>query len=111
VELQGLYHRLNEASQRVRYNSDELLSEQRANLTESVKEIEVLLARLEYEINGLVQKVYDVEDSIQSFERQVDDVESRAAELKVTLETESWLHWFVRTLTGIGTGPNITRET
>lgn len=111
AELQGIYHKLNEACQRVRYSSDELLSEQRENLTESVKEIEVLLARLEYEINGLVQKVQDVEDSIQNFERQVDDVESRAAELKITLETESWLHWFVRTLTGIGTGPNITRET
>lgn len=111
AELQTVYHQLNEACQRVRYNSDELLSEQRENLTESVKEIEVLLARLEYEINGLDQKVHDVEDSIQSFERQVDHVESRAAELKVTLETESWPHWFVRTLTGIGTGPNITRET
>ncbi|KJK75796.1 hypothetical protein H634G_09160 [Metarhizium anisopliae BRIP 53293] len=110
TELQGIYHRLNEACQRIHYNSDELLSEQRENLTESVKEIEVLLARLEYEINGLSQKVADVEDSIQNFERQVDDVESRAAELKVTLETESWPHWFVRTLTGIGTGPNITRE-
>lgn len=111
AELQGLYHRLDEACQRVRYNADELLSEQRENLTESVKEIEVLVARLDYEINGLVQKVLEVEDSIQNFERQVDDVESRAAELKVTLETESWAHWLVRTLTGVGTGPNITRET
>ncbi|GAB0132472.1 hypothetical protein EsDP_00000907 [Epichloe bromicola] len=111
AELQGLYHQLDEACQRVRYNTDELLSEQRENLTESVKEIEVLVARLDYEINGLVQKVLEVEDSIQNFERQVGDVESRAAELKVTLETESWAHWLVRTLTGVGTGPNITRET
>ncbi|KHN98905.1 Sin3 complex subunit [Metarhizium album ARSEF 1941] len=109
-ELQDLYHRLDETCQRTRHDSDKLLSEERENLTESVKEIEVLVARLEYEINGLSQKVADVEDSIQNFERQVDDVEKRAAELKVTLETESWPHWFVRTLTGIGTGPNITRE-
>ncbi|TWU71600.1 hypothetical protein ED733_003154 [Metarhizium rileyi] len=111
TDLQGMYHRLNEAYQRNRYNSDELLGEQRENLTESVKEIDVFLARLDYEINGLAQKVNDVEDSIQNFDRQVEHVESRVAELKVTLETESWPHWLVRTLTGIGTGPNITRET
>ncbi|KAG6038082.1 hypothetical protein E4U41_004591 [Claviceps citrina] len=111
TELQGLYHQLSEVRQRLGYDSDELLSKQRASLTESVKEIEVLVARLDYETNGLVQKVHDVEEGIQSFERQVDDVERRAAELKVTLETESWPHWLVRTLTGVGTGPNITRET
>ncbi|KND91321.1 Protein STB2 [Tolypocladium ophioglossoides CBS 100239] len=111
AELQSLYHQLNEACQRVRHNSDELLAAERANLTESVKEIEVLVARLEYEIDSLVQKVHDVEDGIRNFERQVDDVESRAEELKVQLETESWLHWFVRAMTGVGTGPNITRAT
>ncbi|KAG6011200.1 hypothetical protein E4U54_008220 [Claviceps lovelessii] len=111
TELQGLHHKLNEACQQARYKSDELLGEQRGNLTESVKEIEVLVARLDYEIQGLVQKVHDVEEGIHGFERQVEDVESRAAELKVMLETESWPHWLVRTLTGVGTGPNITRET
>ncbi|KAG6007440.1 hypothetical protein E4U21_006029 [Claviceps maximensis] len=111
TELQTVHHELNEACQQARCKSDELLSEQRENLTESVKEIEVLVARLDYEIHGLVQKVHDVEEGIQAFEMQVDDVESRAAELKVTLETESWPHWLVRTLTGVGTGPNITRET
>lgn len=110
-ELQQLYHQLNEACQRVRHNSDELLTVERGILAESIKEVEVLFARLEYEINGLAQKVYDVEDGIQNFERQVDGVEKRAEELKEQLETESWLHWFVRTLTGVGTGPNITRET
>lgn len=109
-DLQNLYHQLNEACQRVRYNSHELLSEERAGLTESVKEIEVLIARLDYEINALAQKVADVEDGVQNFERQVENVEKRATVLKTQLETESWLHWFVRTLTGVGTGPNITRS-
>ncbi|KAM4058567.1 Sin3 complex subunit (Stb2) [Hirsutella rhossiliensis] len=110
-ELQNLYQQLNEACQRVRHNSDELLAVERGSLGESIKEIEVLFARLEYEIDSLVQKVHDVEDGIQNFERQVDGVEKRAEQLKLQLETESWLHWFVRTLTGVGTGPNITRET
>ncbi|KAG5928235.1 hypothetical protein E4U42_001068 [Claviceps africana] len=111
TELQGVHDELNEAYQRARYKSDALLGEHRESLTESVKEIEMLVARLDYEIHGLVQKVHDVEEGIRGFERQVDDVERRAAELKGTLETESWPHWLVRTLTGVGTGPNVTRKT
>lgn len=110
-ELQALYQQLNEACQRVRVNSNELLAEERSHLAECVEEIKVLVARLDYEINALLQKVVDVEDGIMTFERQVDDVEKRAADLKVQLETEGWIHWLVRTVTGIGTGPNITRST
>lgn len=109
-EIQHLHHQLSEIYHRVQYNSEEMLAEERASLTESVKEIEILVARLDYEINALVQKINDVEDGIQNFERQVEDVERRADELKKQLETESWLHWCVRTLTGVGTGPNITRS-
>jgi hypothetical protein len=50
-----------------------------------------------------------VEDGVAHFAAQVEDVERRAEELQGVLETESWVHWFVRTVTGIGTGPNITR--
>lgn len=111
TELRMLYQQLNEACLRVRDNSNGMLSDERDGLTESIKGIEVLVARLEYEINALIARVNDVEDGIRNYERQVDDVEERADELKRQLETESWLHWFVRTLTGIGTGPNITRIT
>lgn len=87
-----------------------MLSEERAGLAEAVKDVEVLVAKLEYQINALVSKVKDVEDGVAQFEVQVEEVERRAAELKSVLETESWFHWFVRTLTGIGTGPNITKQ-
>jgi hypothetical protein len=109
--LQNIYHQLLDAYQRVNHRSNELLTNERSHLAEAVKDVEVLGAKLEYEINALVSKVQDVEDGVAQFEAQVEDVEKRAAELKTVLETESWLHWFVRTLTGIGTGPNITQET
>lgn len=109
-DLHSLHVQLNEACQRVRYDSNELLTEERSNLTTSVKEIETLVARLDYEINALVSKVGDVEDGVLNFELQVQEVEKRADELRSQLETESWLHWFVRTLTGVGTGPQILRE-
>jgi hypothetical protein len=54
--------------------------------------------------------VVDVEDGIVTFERQVEDMENRAEALKAQLETEGWLHWMFRTVTGIGTGPDITRS-
>ncbi|KAF4971801.1 hypothetical protein FSARC_1494 [Fusarium sarcochroum] len=109
-ELHALYYQLNEACQRMRISSHELLAEERSHLTEGLKEVEVLVARLDYEINALLQKVVDVEDGIVTFERQVEDMEKRAEALKAQLETEGWLHWVFRTVTGIGTGPDITRS-
>ena len=109
AELQTLYEAVNEAYERIRHGSSELVSEERARLAEAVKDVEVLAAKLEYEIGALVSRVIEVEDGVAHFEAQVEDVERRVEELKGVLETESWVHWFVRTLTGIGTGPNIVR--
>jgi len=108
-DLQNLYYQLTEAYQHVKHNSSELVGSERARITEALREVEVLAQRLEYEIGALASKVQDVEDGVAQFEAQVEYVEQRAEELKAQLETESWLHWAVRTLTGIGTGPNITR--
>ncbi|KAI1378765.1 hypothetical protein F4677DRAFT_378575 [Hypoxylon crocopeplum] len=108
-ELQALYYQNTDEYHNAKQNSQETIAEQRAHITEALKEVEIQAAKLEYEINALVSRVQDVEDGVSQFEVQVDDVEHRADELKKHLETESWLHWAVRTLTGIGTGPNITR--
>ncbi|KAK4241811.1 hypothetical protein C8A03DRAFT_29977 [Achaetomium macrosporum] len=111
TELHTVHDAVDEAYQRIRHSSSELLAAERARLGEAVKDVEVLAAKLEYEIGALVSRVNEVEDGVAQFEAQVEDVERRAEELKTVLETESWVHWFVRTLTGIGTGPNITRGT
>lgn len=108
-ELQQLYYQRTEAYKRAKEHSQETMGQQSGQIREALKEVEIQAAKLEYEISALVSRVQDVEDGVSQFEIQVDDVERRADELKVQLETESWLHWAVRTLTGIGTGPNITR--
>lgn len=108
-DLQEIYEQRTDAYRRAKENSQEAVAEQRARITEALGEVGVQAAKLEYEINALVSRVQDVEDGVAQFEIQVNDVERRADELKMQLETESWLHWAVRTLTGIGTGPNITR--
>lgn len=106
-QFQALYYQLSDSYQTVKQNSQDVLGEERSHVTEAVKDIEVLGAKLEYEINALVEKVQDVEDGVGQFERQVYELEARAKELEDMLGTESWAHWVVRSITGIGTGPNI----
>lgn len=108
--LQQAYYALSDEYQRVKQNSAEMIAEEKGRVTEAIKDVEVQVAKLEYEINALVSKVQDVEDGVADFEASVVDVETRAEDLKSQLETESWVHWAVRTLTGIGTGPNILRQ-
>ena len=106
-ELQTLYYQLSEAYQSIKQSSQDILSEERSHVTEAIKDIEALGAKLEYEINALVSKVEDVEDGVAQFEGQVNEVETRAAELEQQLKSESWLHWVVRSLTGLGTAPHL----
>lgn len=105
-ELQKLYYQLSEIYQNIQDSSQDLLAEERSHLTEVTKEIEGLGAKLEYQINALASKVADVEDGVTQFENQVDNLESHATELEQLLQTEGWLHWAVRTLTGVGLGPH-----
>ncbi|KAE9368837.1 hypothetical protein N431DRAFT_428595 [Stipitochalara longipes BDJ] len=106
--FQTLYYQQTESYQAVKQNSQGILGDERSHVMEAIKDIEVLGAKLEYEINALVSKVQDVEDGAAQFERMVEELEGRADELEAQLSTESWMHWFVRSVTGIGTGPNIT---
>ncbi|ELR07395.1 hypothetical protein VC83_07507 [Pseudogymnoascus destructans] len=105
-EFQKLYYELSENYHNIQESSQDLLAEERARLVEGTNKIEVLDAKLEYEINALVSKVADVEDGVAQFETQVDNLESHATELEQLLQTEGWLHWAVRTFTGIGIGPH-----
>ncbi|KFY12855.1 hypothetical protein V492_03623 [Pseudogymnoascus sp. VKM F-4246] len=105
-EFQKLYYELSENYQNIQESSQDLLAEERSRLVEGMSKIEVLEAKLEYEINALVSKVADVEDGVGQFETQVDNLESHATELEQLLQTETWLHWAVRTFTGIGIGPH-----
>ncbi|QSZ37482.1 hypothetical protein DSL72_008580 [Monilinia vaccinii-corymbosi] len=105
--FQELHVQLSEEYQELRNNTQDFLGEERSHVTEMLKDIEVLGAKLEYELNSLVSKVQDAEDGVSQFERQVDDLETRADELEDIFRRESWAHWIVRSVTGIGTRPNV----
>ena len=106
-QLHNLYYQLTEEYELLKQNSQDLLEQERSHVTDSVRDIEVMGAKLEYEINGLVSKVQDVEDGVAQYEAQVAALEDRALELETQLRMETWPHFIVRKLTGIGTGPNI----
>ncbi|KAL5606641.1 hypothetical protein BROUX41_003038 [Berkeleyomyces rouxiae] len=109
-DLRVLRDRLVEAHENMALSTSSLMTKERSTLSEEIKELETLFARLDYEVQGLAGKVADVEDGVEVFERQVNRLEEKAEELRTQLETESWIHWLVRTVTGIGTGPNILQE-
>jgi hypothetical protein len=105
-ELEGVYYPRLETYQQLREDAHEIVSRKRLQLQESIRDLETLGAKLEYEINSLRSKVDDVDDGVSELERQVEFVEDRVRELEGVLEErEGWVHWGVRVLTGIGRPP------
>jgi hypothetical protein len=58
-----------------------LTQQERHLLSDAVKEVETLKAKLEYEIQALQSKVEDVEGAVSEFEGQVKWTEGRVTEL------------------------------
>ena len=105
-ELDQMFYPRLEEYHALQDDSKTLLDTERSQLTEALKEIEVLGAKLEYEIHTLRGRVEDVEDGVTEFERQVQIVEGRVAELEYEMRPkEGWLHWLIRLTTGIGKAP------
>lgn len=105
-ELESLYYPRLETYQSLREDAHEIISRERLQLQESIRDLETLGAKLEYELNSLRGKVDDVDDGVHELERQVEFVEDRLRELEnVVGEKEGWVHWSLRILTGIGRPP------
>ncbi|KAI9820104.1 MAG: hypothetical protein M1832_003811 [Thelocarpon impressellum] len=101
-ELHAIYHQRFDDYQTLRGESNALLTEERSHLTERMREVEMLGAKLEYELNTLVSKVEDVEDGVNDLERQVLDVEEKARQLEAGERVpESWMAWGLRVVVGV----------
>ena len=99
VKLDLIHHQKLDDYKVLHDGSDDLLSEERSNLTEAVKDLENLGAKLEYEISTLESKVEEAENGVADFERQVLQIEARAGELDEPGEAKiSWAGWFMRML-------------
>jgi hypothetical protein len=101
--LNSLYYPRLEEYHALESHSHDVLDDQKAILDETVREIEILGAKLDYEMNALRGKVDDVEDGVGEFELQVKSLEGRVREIERELQPkEGWGHWLMRITLGLG---------
>ncbi|KAJ5697311.1 hypothetical protein N7488_010995 [Penicillium malachiteum] len=86
--------------QRLRERSSDLLTDEQSFLNDSVKRVELLGAKLDYELHVLQSKVEDMEEGLTDFERHIVNVEGR---IKGLLQGEddhstSWMAWVRQSL-------------
>ncbi|OAL54155.1 hypothetical protein IQ07DRAFT_597093 [Pyrenochaeta sp. DS3sAY3a] len=104
--LEAIYYPRLDTYHALREDTHTLVTQNRAQLTSSLRELANVGDKLEYEIGALRSKVEDVEDILAEFERQVEGVEGRVGELdRVLGAREGWWHWGVRVLVGWGERP------
>lgn len=99
-ELNAMYYQRLEEYQGLRATSTELVAEEKVGLTENLRRVEMLGAKLDYELNALQSRVQEVEDGVGEFERSVVDIESRVKEMMGHESTnrnfERWGRWLLR---------------
>ncbi|KAF1971617.1 hypothetical protein BU23DRAFT_581445 [Bimuria novae-zelandiae CBS 107.79] len=103
LQLESLYLPALESYQSLREDAHEIISSNRAQLQEQVRDLSMLSDKLEYEMGSLRGKVDDVEEGVDELERLVEGLESRVDEAEGYLggSKEGWLGWTVRMLTGL----------
>ncbi|KAG9188369.1 hypothetical protein G6011_02292 [Alternaria panax] len=104
--LESIYYPRLDTYHSLREDTHATVTNNRGQLTASLRELGNIGDKLEYEVSALRGKVEDIEDVVGEFERQVEFVEARVNELdRVLSERESWWRWGIRVLTGVGTAP------
>ncbi|KAJ5219285.1 uncharacterized protein N7498_001384 [Penicillium cinerascens] len=99
-ELNSVYLERFGDYQKLRERSSDLLSDEQSHLSDGVKRVELLGAKLDYELHVLESKVEDMEEGLTDFERHIVNVETR---IKGLLQGEeehsiSWMTWFRRSI-------------
>lgn len=89
--------------QKIREQCTDTLTDEHTYLADYMKRVELMGAKLDYELNVLGSKVEEVESGVGEFERHVVEMESRVKTLiqgEEEKESTSWLSWLGR-LTGL----------
>ncbi|OKL59399.1 hypothetical protein UA08_05338 [Talaromyces atroroseus] len=94
-ELEYIYPEHVEAIQDFRDRINQLFGDEGSRVTEEMKKVELLGAKLDYELNVLESKIEDVEAGLQDFQRNVDVVENRIHRLVQGEQRNdtSWFSW------------------
>jgi hypothetical protein len=99
-DLSFIYPERLEEYQSLKERSNQFLGDESSRLTEGLKKVELLGAKLDYELNALESKVEDVEQGVQEFERHVGEIETRIKDLVKgeRKKDTSWFSWAGRKL-------------
>ena len=81
TKMEEIYYQKLSRNHDLQDSLEALIAQKRLSLTDGMKEVETLDAKLEYELQALQSKVEDVESGLEEFERQVKQLEARAIEL------------------------------
>lgn len=99
-ELNAVYLERFGDYQRLRERSSDLVTDEHSHLNDSVKRVELLGAKLDYELHVLESKVEDMEEGLGDFERHIVNVETRVKGLLQGEEEHgvSWMTWLRRSI-------------
>jgi len=95
-ELNNLYHERLDDFLTLQSHVTDLVDEERLRLNEGVRRVDVLGAKLDYELNALESRIEDVEDGVADFEKSIVEIESRIDDLVSqgpTSGSRSWFRW------------------
>ena len=102
-ELNELYYQKLEEYQTLRATSSDVVGQEKHTLHESLRRVEMLGAKLDYELNSLQSRIQEVEDGVDEFEKNVVAIEARVKELAGE-ETRETVPWFQRLVYFVGSG-------
>lgn len=105
-ELHALYMERLREHQSLRTASTDLITKEGSSLQDDIRHVEMLGAKLDYELNVLHSRVEEVESGLEEFERHVAQIETRVKELvdeEKTSNSSSWFQWATKLigLTGV----------
>ena len=80
-ELNELYYHRLEEYQTLQATSSDIVSQEKTALTESFRRMEMLGAKMDYELDSVQSRLQEVEDGVGDFERNVLAIEARVKEL------------------------------
>ena len=91
-DLDSIHHEKLEEYHTLHDEAAALVDEESLTIMHEIKDVEVLSAKLEYELSALLSKVEDVEDGIAEFTRQISELEARTQTLnRDKVREEPWI--------------------
>lgn len=100
-QLNELYYRRLDEYQTLQATSSDTVAQERNALTESYRRIEMLGAKMDYELDSLQSRLQEIEDGVDDFERNVLVVEARVKEL-IGARRQASVPWVQRVFNFVG---------